>query len=86
MGKFFEKYVPEENSASLKRFLTLHSEELNEGHPNILEVFCQGLVRSLKCSMSENPNSSELFDDFCRDLDANSTPYSGCIFDPFLCI
>ena len=43
-----EKLVMEEDSAPLKRFITLRKEELSEGHPNIFEIMCQGMVFRLK--------------------------------------
>ena len=41
---FFDRFVPGSNRASLKRFLTLHSEQFSEKYPDIFEIFCGKLV------------------------------------------
>jgi len=57
--EFFRKLAPEKDSASLKRFLTLHGEEFARTHPGIFSVFCQELVTYLQLRMGE-PDSADL--------------------------
>ena len=58
-----EKLVMKKDSAALKRFLTLRKEELNEGHPNIFEIMCQGMVLHLRVNTSD-PHHERLLIDF----------------------
>ena len=41
---FSKRLVEKRDTAPLKRFLTIHREELDEGWPNIFEIMCQGMV------------------------------------------
>ena len=40
---FLLRYPPEKNSMPLKRFLTLHGEELSKKHPAIFETICEDI-------------------------------------------
>ena len=51
------------DAAPLKRFLTIHKEELDEGWPNIFEIVCQGMVSRLSSNL-RNPDSRKLLTDF----------------------
>ena len=59
---FFVRYPPEKDSMPLKRFLTLHGEELSKQHPAIFETICQRLVGRLKWQL-DNPASQKLLID-----------------------
>ena len=60
---FSKKLVMEDDSAPLKRFITLRRKELSGEHPNIFEVMCQGMVSRLKFHTG-NPNLKRLLIDF----------------------
>ena len=58
-----KRLIEKEDTAPLKRFLTIHREELDEGHPNILEIMCQGMVSRLMINL-DHPDSQKLLTDF----------------------
>ena len=60
---FSERLIENENTAPLKRFLTINKEELDEGWPNILEIMCQGTVCCLVAMLSR-PAYEKLLTDF----------------------
>ena len=64
---FFERYPPEKNSMPLKRFLSLHGEELNKKHPDIFKTICEELVWRLRCQL-DNPASQKLLIDLVGQL------------------
>lgn len=60
---FFDDLVPEENGASLKRFLTVYKATTRKTYPVVFHVFCQRLVHRLKCNRGD-PNSKKMLVDF----------------------
>lgn len=60
MNGLFRRLVPEKNSVSLKRFLTLSGEKFKEKHPILFKVFCQTLVSRLRTRSYRNPNAKKL--------------------------
>ncbi len=63
LRNFSKKLLKKMDAVPLKRFLTIHREELHEGWPNILEIMCQGVVSYLS-SDSWNLDSRKLLVDF----------------------
>ena len=59
---FYMRHVPEKDSTLLKRFLTLHGEELNKEHPIIFEAFRRKFVEKLLWH-PDNPASQKLLVD-----------------------
>ena len=47
LRNFSKRLIEKGNRAPLKRFLTIHREELDEGWPNIFEIMCRGMVYHL---------------------------------------
>ena len=58
---FFKRYNLEKDGVPLKRFITLHGEELNKRNPAIFEVFCEELVWKLNLGL-EDGDSQKLVD------------------------
>ena len=48
LSDFSKRLIEKEDTAPLKRFLTIYREELDEGWPNIFEIMCQGMVSHLE--------------------------------------
>ena len=51
MAGVIERYLWGEDSMPLKRFFTLHREELSKKYPDIHETICSSLVHRLKYSL-----------------------------------
>ena len=60
---FSRGLIKKGDTAPLKRFLTIHREELDEGWPNIFEIVCQGMISRLSVDLYR-PDSQKLLTDF----------------------
>ena len=52
VGGFFIRHPPEKDSVPLKRFITLHGEELGKKNPAIFESICEELVWKLNLGLT----------------------------------
>ena len=63
LRNFSERLIEKGDTAPLKRFLTIHKEELDEGWPNIFEIMCQGMISCLVTDLGR-PDYEKLLTDF----------------------